>query len=526
MRKILKAVLIGMSMRKKGFKKIVLLFMCTLVVSPLYAGIGTDKDERLRKYETKAIQWMENSEQKEVKNIEKFKKDSKCNIVLNGEDITSTVSEDLMPINASGINYVPLRMLESVIKGIELDYDSKTKIVKARAENSWIMLQIGKNLSCYCVFDEKSVKLYDYTFTTDGPAMANGKVYLPLRYAIEKLGYKVIWDGKTSTLSISTTDKEPTIPEGLIKPVENKESNKSYYLGGVAIKIPANFIMVDLGNGDVTRDRNKIVGLTVQCSTNKEFKPTSVRENGYGYAGSLEVYKTFGDPNANLENLDTQLKDLENILNQLGSKEEVSKIMQKVKADFKISTDTEQENMKLGDFLVEVGGYRNMAIRESLIMYKKVNTTITSGNKDGAIYYLGGKPFKLPEGLAVTTSPANENGVSYATSGDDCKTLHFRGTATPNLVKTAFRRAFAGGLTICSGKGFVDVNTQYKLAEQILNQILEEKEVDQVMAHAKKFMTSNSELSTDFIYGDLEVTVSNSHNDNDKVMITFNKIVD
>ena len=55
----------------------------------------------------------------------------------------------------------------------------------------------------------------------------------------------------------------------------------------------------------------------------------------------------------------------------MGTKEEVAKVMEKVKADFKIQEDTEMEYINIGDFKLEVMGSRKMAVHESIIVYKK-----------------------------------------------------------------------------------------------------------------------------------------------------------
>lgn len=347
-------------------KKLMKLGVVAMIISiGICAYAGDSKFNEFDEFRRASIKTVDTSANIPIVNVTNKAKTVSTNVVINGKQIK--VSSDQYPLMYQGKTYVPVRLLETLISDVKIEYVDTTKLMIIQNQTNFIVMQLGKEKCCFYGSDI----LTEQPSFVEGPIVFNSRVYLPLRFAVEKLGYKVLWDAPTRTLSITTDGTAPTISDSTPKTNANESTQKTYYLGGIALNIPSNMSMRDMGNDYVVTDVKDTVGLEIQCSTNKNFKPTFVREDGYGYYGSLTLYKTFGDPKFKIVPLEQQYKDLENILNQMGTKEEVAKVMEKVKADFKIQEDTEMEYINIGDFKLEVMGSRRMAVHESIIVYKK-----------------------------------------------------------------------------------------------------------------------------------------------------------
>ncbi len=118
---------------------------------------------------------------------------SKAQVKIDGR----LVNLEKSIINKDGTTYYPFReILEEV--GAEVLWDEKSNTAIGNLETNTVMFQIGKN--DYLVngspkFLPKGQKSF----------INKGNTYVPIRYLMEGLGYKVNWDQATRTISI---DKE------------------------------------------------------------------------------------------------------------------------------------------------------------------------------------------------------------------------------------------------------------------------------------------------------------------------------
>lgn len=352
-------------MKKSLCKYLMVASLVGSLISPLYADetiwtqAGTP--EHSASYEEKVLNRLEQLETKDTPNIEKDANKGQFNIVLNGKDVTSTVPSDLKPIVSSGVTYVPVRMLEKVVDGINISYNADAKIIKIEGNNHWIMMQIGKLRS----YDFNQTQLNEYIFSNDKPAMAHGRVYLPLRYAVEKLDYKVLWDSATGTVSISTTDAAPTIPDTIkAKP----KTQGTYYLGGKSFTLPKGITLVTSEyDAEECYTTGEKASLIIQArNTSKPSKDDAGKE--YAYSGSIRIINYENEPKA--DSLATQFKITEEILNQIFTKSQVKEIMEIVKKDFAAKGESARPDIVYGDVKLEIAGRRNMAASESIIFYQ------------------------------------------------------------------------------------------------------------------------------------------------------------
>ncbi|QEH67705.1 stalk domain-containing protein [Cellulosilyticum sp. WCF-2] len=357
---------------KKVFLRymIVTSLVCSLL-SPVYASVVEDTatieitdPEYTKKYEQKAIEYLNKLESQSVPNIEKAASKNRINIILNGVDVTSTVSSDLNPIISSGVTYVPVRLLENILEEVKIDYNATTKMIKINGKNNWIMLQIGKGTGYNCMYAPEYIRLYNYEFSNDKPAMAFGRVYLPLRYAVEKLGYKVLWDGSTSTLSISTTEAAPTIPDT----IKAKPKTGSYYLGGKAFTLPKGITLTTDEHG-YAYTPGDLFSIQVQARCSKEPTESDYVSSGYAYSGSLTI---ISDEKGGFAPLATQYKLTEEILNQIFTKDQVKEIMSIVRKDFAVQDESERHYVTYGDIKLEIASSRKMVAHEDIIFHQLV----------------------------------------------------------------------------------------------------------------------------------------------------------
>lgn len=362
----------GFNMKRKFLKYMAVASLSCSLLSPVYASVVEDTaatievtdPEYTKEYEQKAIEYLNELQSESVPNIEKAASKNRINIVLNGVDVTSTVSSDLNPIISSGVTYVPVRLLESVLEDVKIDYNATTKMVKINGKNNWIMMQIGKTTGFNCMYSPEYIRLYDYKFSNDKPAMAFGRVYLPLRYAIEKLGYKVLWDGTTTTLSISTTDAAPTIPDT----IKAKPKAGSYYLGGKAFTLPQGLTLTPDEYG-YAYTPGELFSIRVQARCSKEPNKETDTSSGYAYSGSLTITS---DEKGGFAPLDTQYKLAEEILNQIFTKDQVKEIMAIVRKDFAVQAESERHYVTYGDIKLEIASSRNMVANEKIIFHQLV----------------------------------------------------------------------------------------------------------------------------------------------------------
>jgi transglutaminase-like putative cysteine protease len=111
-------------------------------------------------------------------------------VVMYLEDIPLIFDVD--PLIVEGHTLVPMRGMFKAM-GASVEWDAKTKRVTAREEGSIVILEIGSKTAW---INGESVSL------DTAPVIYGNRTLIPLRFAGESLGKKVIWDGQTRTINI------------------------------------------------------------------------------------------------------------------------------------------------------------------------------------------------------------------------------------------------------------------------------------------------------------------------------------
>lgn len=102
---------------------------------------------------------------------------------------------DQEPVIVNGRTLVPLRSIFEALNA-SVNWDQQTQTVTAYKRETKIVLKIG----------DRSATINDRTTVLDTPAqIMNGRTLVPVRFVSESLGEEVMWDPKTQTVSITTS---------------------------------------------------------------------------------------------------------------------------------------------------------------------------------------------------------------------------------------------------------------------------------------------------------------------------------
>lgn len=118
-------------------------------------------------------------------------------LVLDGEKLEL---EDKV-INKNGTTYYPFREIVEFVSG-EVVWDNENKIAKGILGVNYVEFQLNNN----------EYKNNDkYRFLPEGQVafINKGKMYLPIRYFMEGLGYEVNWDEETRAVLVDTVIIDP-----------------------------------------------------------------------------------------------------------------------------------------------------------------------------------------------------------------------------------------------------------------------------------------------------------------------------
>lgn len=125
-----------------------------------------------------------------------FKAPTFVSVVMDGEKIWFPDAQAFSDENNRTL--VPVRFVAEKMKA-KVGWEPQTKTVPIEQGDQRIRLTIGEN--------KVTVNGEDVTFDTKA-IMSGGRTFVPLRFVSEVLGVEVNWDGATSTVVISTKEKE------------------------------------------------------------------------------------------------------------------------------------------------------------------------------------------------------------------------------------------------------------------------------------------------------------------------------
>ena len=108
--------------------------------------------------------------------------------------INGTESElDTVPIIKNDRTLLPLRAVVESLGG-SVAWENKTKTAAFAKDDKVIFMTIGSRTAF--------VNTTEYTIDTE-PIIIDGRTMLPIRFVAENLGFKVKWDERTQTITIT-----------------------------------------------------------------------------------------------------------------------------------------------------------------------------------------------------------------------------------------------------------------------------------------------------------------------------------
>ena len=117
--------------------------------------------------------------------------DNKIGVLKSGNSYDKEL--DASPFIASGTTLIPLRGLFEEM-GASVSWDGESKKITVTASDGKTMVFQAENTR---------VRIGDVRYgVAVAPRIVNGRTYIPLRFVSEHMGYKVSWDGETSTVTI------------------------------------------------------------------------------------------------------------------------------------------------------------------------------------------------------------------------------------------------------------------------------------------------------------------------------------
>ena len=105
------------------------------------------------------------------------------------------IASDATPFIKSGTTYVPIRFVADALDADSVIWNSDTKSVSIKKQNSNILLFVNQN---YAYVNSK------YKNLANNALLVNDRVFVPIRFVSEILGANVDWDENSRTVSIST----------------------------------------------------------------------------------------------------------------------------------------------------------------------------------------------------------------------------------------------------------------------------------------------------------------------------------
>ncbi len=120
-------------------------------------------------------------------------------IKINGE--AAVIPEGMGQIREKDDRtFVPIRFVSEFLKN-EVSYDSDTKTATVSSPSTIILVQDG-NTSLFAVSKISGETKMVVMDTSAYIEVEEGRMYLPIRYLAESLGYTVGWDEETQTVSL------------------------------------------------------------------------------------------------------------------------------------------------------------------------------------------------------------------------------------------------------------------------------------------------------------------------------------
>ena len=117
--------------------------------------------------------------------------ENKIGVLKSGNSYDKTL--DSSPFIASGTTLIPLRGLFEEM-GATVSWDGENKKITVTASDGKTMVFQAENTRVWIGDVRYGVAV--------APRIVNGRTYIPLRFVSEHMGYKVSWDGETSTVTI------------------------------------------------------------------------------------------------------------------------------------------------------------------------------------------------------------------------------------------------------------------------------------------------------------------------------------
>ena len=205
---------------------------------------------------------------------------------------------DTPPIVENGRVLVPMRsILESL--GYSVRWQDHIKTVSAIKENMNISLPLNS----------QTVRVNNEAITIDVPAkLHNGRTFVPLRFLAEYSGANVIWDDKTSTVMIHSSDAGGYKKEDSVVYLQtNKMQGSGVVLSSNGL-IATNYHLIEnastaqfiFNNGQVYQGKTTVVGLDQQ----QDIALLQIEKTGLTPAISSETFAVgdsvtaIGAPNA------------------------------------------------------------------------------------------------------------------------------------------------------------------------------------------------------------------------------------
>jgi 3-phosphoshikimate 1-carboxyvinyltransferase len=125
---------------------------------------------------------------------------NEINVTIDGEPV---IFSDQRPVIVNGRTLVPLRGVFEML-GFDVAWEQETQTASFQQEERRVTILIGRNY----LFTDVGV------FAVEVPAqIINGRTMLPLRAALETIGYNVGWNSAASTVVV-TTDSASTLSAG------------------------------------------------------------------------------------------------------------------------------------------------------------------------------------------------------------------------------------------------------------------------------------------------------------------------
>ncbi len=151
------------------------------------------------------LEFFESAEQKNAREKASYGKyvmqiDNPVMKVTKGGEAEKEVVLDVAPYLDNGTTMIPLRGLLTEM-GAEIAWDGDTQSIMVNHPKAKVELQIMNPRVFVTTGGYGRVR---YTLKGSAPKIKNSRTFIPLRFVSENLGYTVIWDGETKTITVET----------------------------------------------------------------------------------------------------------------------------------------------------------------------------------------------------------------------------------------------------------------------------------------------------------------------------------